>query len=162
MIIISDTSIISGLVIVDKVDILTKLFGKIIVPQAVKSELLLLEAYKNKIKQFFEKEQIGVLKPTNKSFYNELFQILDKGEAEAITLAVELKADLLLVDEKKGRIIAKQLEIMITGLLGILLLAKQQNIISSVKQIMDKLKSEAGFWIGENLYDKVLHEAREN
>ncbi len=77
MIIISDTSIISGLVIVGRIDILTQLFGKIVVPQAVKSELLMLGAYKEKIKQFFEKEQIGILKPTNKSFYDELFHILD-------------------------------------------------------------------------------------
>ncbi len=67
-----------------------------------------------------------------------------------------------MIDEKKGRVIAEQLEIKVTGLLGILLLAKQQKLINSVKQIMDKLKSEAGFWIGQSLYDKVLQEAHEN
>ena len=67
-----------------------------------------------------------------------------------------------MIDEKKGRTIAEQLEIKVTGLLGILLLAKQGNIIDNVKQIMDDLKSKAGFWIGKSLYEKVLQKAYEN
>jgi len=161
MIIISDTSIISGLIIVGRIDLLTSIFTEIVVPEVVKEELLQLSDYKSEVKWFFNNEQIQLAKPKQEGFYKELLELLDKGEAQAIALAVELKADLLLIDEKKGRIIANQLDLNITGLLGLLLLAKQRNIIKSVKQIMDDLIRKSGFWIGKKLYRTVLQKAEE-
>ena len=86
---------------------------------------------------------------------------LDEGEAEAIALAAELNAGLLLMDERKGRIVAARLGIRFIGLLGILIEAKQRDIIPLVKPCVDSLISQAGFWIGKDLYGQVLQAAGE-
>jgi len=86
---------------------------------------------------------------------------LDDGEAEAIALAVELKADLILLDERKGRVIAARLGLRFIGLLGMLVEAKHRSLISAVRPIMNDLIGKAGFWIGQELYDYILQVAEE-
>lgn len=161
MIVISDTSVISGLIIVGHVDILTKLFKEIYIPKAVKDELIHLTKFQTEVLAFFDNQHIHTVEPQSSSLLNELLLILDKGEAHAICLFFEIKADLLCIDEKKGRIIAEQFDIRITGLLGLLILAKQKGLIPNVRQVMDKLQSQAGFWIGKSLYNKVLLRSNE-
>jgi hypothetical protein len=86
---------------------------------------------------------------------------LHEGEAEAITLALEMKADLLLLDERHGYNISSKLNINSIGLLGTLIEAKHNRIISLVKPILDDLVIKAGFWISNNLYNHVLKMAGE-
>ena len=87
---------------------------------------------------------------------------LDPGEANAIILALELQATQLLIDERLGRVEAKRQGLRITGILGILLVAKQQALISEVRPIMDALIQQANFWISPQLYSEVLQLARES
>jgi uncharacterized protein len=89
---------------------------------------------------------------------------LDPGEAEAIALAVETKetkADLLLLDERLATRTAQRLGLKTLGLLGVLLLAKRKRYLAEIRPILDRLESEAGFWIGDQLRRKVLHLASE-
>ena len=92
---------------------------------------------------------------------NDLRTRVNVGEAEAITLAVEVEADRLLIDERLGRQAAKDFGLKITGVLGILLLSKRQNLITAVKPIIENLMSQASFRISSQLYEDVLHEAGE-
>ncbi len=85
---------------------------------------------------------------------------LDIGEAEAITLAVELNADRLIVDERRGRKEAIRLGLRVTGILGILLAAKQQGLVSFIQPLLDDLIAN-GFWIREELYAELLQLAGE-
>ncbi|MBP9886281.1 MAG: DUF3368 domain-containing protein [Leptospiraceae bacterium] len=75
---------------------------------------------------------------------------------------MELGADILLIDEFKGRTIARQKRIPVLGLLGIFLEAKKRNLIENVKHEMDKLITEANFWISSELYQEILNSANEN
>jgi uncharacterized protein len=98
---------------------------------------------------------------SNHSLFESLSLELHEGEAEAISLALEMQADLLLLDERHGYNIASRLNIKSIGLLGSLIEAKHNNVISLVKPILDNLVIEAGFWISNSLYNHVLKIAGE-
>jgi predicted nucleic acid-binding protein len=86
---------------------------------------------------------------------------VDIGEAEAIVLALEFKPDLLLLDERKGRQVASNLGIKFTGILGILIEAKNKKLINAIKPIMDDLIKQVGFRVSSKLYQRVLQIANE-
>src|ERR1041385_3783110 len=98
MIVVSDTSCISNLVTVEHAHLLAQLFGEAIVPPAVETELRRFNP--------FLPDFLHLVSPANTILLSRLTQELDAGEAEAICLASELKADRLLIDEKHGREVA--------------------------------------------------------
>ncbi len=78
-----------------------------------------------------------------------------------LRLKLELRTDLLLIDERRGRAEAQRLGIRITGLLGVLLEGKKRGFVVAVKPLMDKLIENSTFWISRLLYDKILLLAQE-
>lgn len=155
MVIISDTSVITNLIQLNELSLLENLFGRVIIPEKVYIELGKLLAQKKIID---ESNWIEIRAISDKKLYAKLENLLDPGEAEAITLAVELEADLLLIDEKKGRRIAQEHGVLITGLLGILIEAKEDGLLAEIKPLLDKLIYEVGFRINPKLYQTVLKE----
>ena len=81
---------------------------------------------------------------------------LDLGESEAIVLAIELKADYLIIDEYKGRAIADKKGVKIVGLLGVLIAAKRIGHLQAVKPLIEKIQIN-GFRLNRSLIDKVLN-----
>jgi hypothetical protein len=156
MIIVSDTSCISNLQIIGKLDLLHLIYGKVLIPNAVYSELLQLNKFYPKLQEINSYNWIEVRNVENTELVETLRKELDYGESEAIALAKELSADALVIDETRGRTIAVKLGIYVIGLLGILIQAKQKNLIDSVKPILQELKDKAGFWVGDELYFHVL------
>lgn len=86
---------------------------------------------------------------------------LDRGEAEAIALAEELHADHLLIDERKGRRLARQRGVPVMGLLGVVLLAKRQGLIVSARNLLDDLDQTAGVYLSDELKNTALKKVGE-
>jgi len=78
------------------------------------------------------------------------------GEADALCLCIENHAKLCLLDDRDARIIARLNKIPISGTLGVLMKAKKMGIIESVKELMDRLRTDHHYWIEDAMYDKVL------
>ena len=159
MIVISDTSVICNLFLVGYLDLIPKLFGEVLIPSKVYDELLELEKFNFNITPILQADFIEIKSPTNKSAVKELLLELDEGEAEAIVLAMEVEADILLIDESKGRMIATNLGLEITGVLGILLQSKKGGHIPEIKPILDALVNDANFFIAKKLYDIIIEKA---
>ena len=160
MIVVSNTSPISNLAAIGQLGFLQQLYGNVIIPKAVYQELRDSGATDPATLAVQTLDWIQTQSVTNLALLQTLQNNLDIGEAEAIALAVELNADRLLVDERQGRNEAIRAGLQVTGLLGVLLAAKQQRLIPLVQPVLDDLIAQ-GFWVREELYAEVLQLACE-
>ena len=158
MLIVSDTTPIISLMKIEQLYLLEKMFGYIVIPKAVYDELTVNEKFAKEILKIKEAEFVKVGEVKNDSSVNILRNVtgLDACESEAIVMAGEKEADLLLMDEHKGRQVAKKLGIKITGTIGILLQAFDEGMMSKedVKKCILVLK-ESNIRISDNLCKKV-------
>lgn len=162
MIIVSDTSPISSLFLIHQLELLPAVFGSIVVPQTVMSELRVLETdFGHDLSALLSAPWLEIRTATNIDEVDRFKQFLDAGESEAIVLAKELHADYLLIDDKQGRNAADGEGLTTIGVLGVFLLAKKAGVISVVQPLMDDLRSKAKFFIREDLYKRVLDLAGE-
>jgi len=160
LIVVSDTSPILNLRRIGRLELLGQLYGQVLIPPAVFLEL----TDKTDARPAMDVESISWLiieTPKDRQRVEELRHTLDAGEAEAIVLALECRADLLLVDERRGRRAAEAAGLRITGLLGVLVEAKRSGRIDLVKPVLDDLIQLARFWIGPELYNEVLVQLNE-
>ncbi|MCB1159643.1 MAG: DUF3368 domain-containing protein [Leptospiraceae bacterium] len=155
MIVVSDTSPISGLLIIEKEILLEELYHQVFIPVAVKNELLKIKERRKRLTAFLNSKAIIIKDNPNSAFYKKLRKELDEGESQAIALAQELKSGLILIDETKGRMAAKNSGLNVIGLMGILLEAKTKSLVTTIKPELDILINN-NFWVHESLYDKVL------
>jgi hypothetical protein len=158
MVVVSNTSPLLNLAIIGRLGLIADQFETVLVAPAVLEELRahedlpgsnLLEKAVNS--GWIQQKQI-IEDPTLQLMRRELH----RGEAETIALALQLKADWVLMDEREGRKCAKSVGLKVTGVLGILLRAKNEGKISSLKEVIEELYKEAGFRIGDALIDKLL------
>jgi predicted nucleic acid-binding protein len=160
-IVISNASPIINLAIIGRLNLLKKFWAKIYVPEAVWKEVVIDGEDKDEVVEIKKADWIIVEKVKDHNLTLLLMQNLDKGEAEAIALAIEMNADIILLDETDAREAADIYKIEKTGVLGILLLAKLKNEISNLEQEIEKLKIKADFWLKDSLIQSVLRKAGE-
>lgn len=156
MIVISDTSPIINLARIGALDLLPALFGKVIIPKKVFDEITVEGADMPGANEIRRAKWVEVRECANKTFVQALQLQVDPGESEAIGLAIEMQARLLLIDERMGRQLAKEFQVPIMGLLGVLKMAKGKGLIPAVKPLIDRLIQTAGFRIGKELYLEIL------
>ena len=148
MIVVSDTSPITALLTVEQGELLVQLFGEVVVPPAVEAEL---QRTHPALPKWLRVQSV---QDTAKAALYA--RSVDRGEAEAIALAEELHADHLLIDERKGRRLAQQQGLPVIGLLGVVLIAKRANYISSARSLLNRLNQEAGIYLAEEVRDTAL------
>ncbi|MEB3765648.1 MAG: DUF3368 domain-containing protein [Desulfurococcales archaeon] len=156
--VISNSSVIIALARICRLDLLKRLFGKVLVPETVWKEITVEGRLGSE--KIMKAGFIHVEKVRNVRLVALLEEFVDTGEAEAIVLALERNAGLLLVDDRDARNLAKKLGLQVMGTLGVIALAKYKGLISKAKPIIDKLV-ESGFWISRKLLEEFLRELSE-
>jgi predicted nucleic acid-binding protein len=137
------------------VSLLQQLYEVVWIPPAVVSELdVAIQGFSGLLGTTYP--YLKVQSPGNAMRVAELRGQLDIGEAEAVALALELKANYLLVDELDGRAVARSLGIEVTGVIGVLSRAKHEGIIKELRPLLDELESGLKFFIGVALKERVL------
>jgi predicted nucleic acid-binding protein len=141
-------------------DLLERLFENILLPPTVARELQYPPARYPPIdpSQF---HYLRVLSPGDISQVQKFQATLDAGEAEALVLAIETRADFVLIDELAGRNMAHMLGMVPLGAVGILLRARQHNLIDSILPLIDRLQSELNFFISPSLRQEIISRAGE-
>jgi predicted nucleic acid-binding protein len=158
LLVVSNSSVIISLAKIRRLDLLEKLFKRIIVPEAVWKEITI--EGKPGSEKIMETESIHVEKVGNKRLVALLEEFVDEGGAEAIVLALELNADLLLIDDRDARNLAKKLGLQVMGTLGVIALAKYKGLIPNAELVADRL-IEGSFWISRRILEKFLRELGE-
>lgn len=154
MIVVSNTSPINYLLLISHINLLPELFQKIIIPQAVYSELSDTSAPLPVQTWIATPPNWLKVQPANQ-LGDAIADLLDLGECEAILLAQELNADLLLLDDMKARRVATERGIAITGILGILDRAATMKLID-LSAAVQSLQNTS-FWASESLFQKLLN-----
>lgn len=149
---VADTSPIIALHQLEQLSLLERLFGEILVPPAVAREaapsLPALPAF------------IRTLALTQPMGSQVLRASLGPGESEALSLALELRAEIVILDDRQGRRLAAGLGLAVAGTAGILLRAKQAGFISAVRPLLEQLLG-FDFHLSQAIVDQVLAEAGE-
>jgi predicted nucleic acid-binding protein len=156
--VITNTTPVLSLLKINKLNLLRDLYGAVLVPQAVYREIEAGKdmAFYTDLTQI-EWIKIEQIRETNAPFY---FFDLDAGEAEVLILAHEQQADLIILDETIGRMYAKQMNLKLTGTIGVLLKAKAQGLIEEIAPLLEELKQK-GSWISPALVTTTLQLAGE-
>lgn len=145
MIVISDTTPVISLLKANQLTLLQKLYGKVLIPEAVYRELTENPSYKREADIIRKLDYLSVVPVENLKSVSILRAVsgLDAGESEALIMYDEQNADLLLMDEHKGRSVAKKLNVRHIGTVGILMLAYDKELISAleVKECLDVMKA---------------------
>lgn len=159
-IIVADTGPLIALAKLHHLDLLNQLFEKIHIPRTVYQEATRNHQREDAglIAKFSEKH-INIWQDIHNPFSHHLTDLLDQGEIQALTLAQQLGCGVLM-DERRGRQVAHHYHISVVGTLGLLLQAKNQKQLSTIKPLIEKLQIE-GYRFSPELVEYTLTKAKE-
>lgn len=161
MLVVSNTSPILNLAIIDRLGLLKGQFGCVYMPEMVLKELRIHEELPGsaKIRTAVDEGWLRSQRIDDASFARVMALQLDAGEAAAIALAVQLNADRVLLDESDARRIARTLSIPTTGVIGILMMHYQDDV-QSLRQELERLRTEAHFHLSSHLLETLTGRLR--
>jgi predicted nucleic acid-binding protein len=159
--VVSNTSPLTNLAAIGRLDLLTKLFGRLDIADAVWEELNAQGQSWPGREAIARASWVTRHSPGNHALVVALQRDLDRGEAHSIALAVELGAGLILLDEREGRRAAQRQGLRPMGVVGVLLLAKARGLLHAIRPELDALRADAGFWLGDAVYRLALEKAHE-
>ena len=139
--------------------LLEELFGRLVIPTAVYTDVVERGSGKPGARDVAEAGWINVEQVRDIRLVEELSLALHKGEAEAIALAKEIGADLIILDDNLARSAARNGGLNVVGTLGLLFQAKLKGLATELKPLLDNLRS-TGFYMGDEYYE-ILEQANE-
>ena len=156
--VVADASTLIGLSRIKQLNLLRELYGEVVIPQSVYDEVVIES--KDGSEKVKTAKYLKVEKVTDSKVVELFLGYLGKGEAEVIILSKEKKADLILVDEKKARKAARRAGFKVVGVLGLLLAAKNKELIPAIKPFVEDLSNQ-GFRLSKNVSERALKEVGE-
>jgi len=161
LIIVSNTSPLTNLAAIGQFDLIQSLFGRLHICHAVMAELSSGGQTWPGARETEQASWIEVHTVVDRHTVDALRLELDAGEAETIALALQLQADLVLIDEQAGRRAAQYLELNVMGVVGLLVRAKQRQLVPAVQPLLDGLRHQAGFYLSQPVFEHALELAGE-
>lgn len=159
--IVCNTGPIIALSGIQRLDILKNLYKTIYLPEAVHYEILNGGKYFRGLNEYLKTDGIKVLK-LHQPGDPLLATVLDNGEASVIQLARETGIHKILMDERKGRRIARDVYgLHVMGTARLLVDAKEALLVSSVKELLYQMR-DTGYWIHENIIEAAVKAAKEH
>ena len=149
-IVIADASCLIALLRIDQLEVLHSLYQEILITSIIWDEVGEVLPDWIAVEAVEDQQKVKLLELE-----------LDQGEASAIALALQMEDPLLIIDEKKGRAVAKRLGLRVTGTLGIIVKAKERGYLSAAKPVLDRLMDE-GFRMSDLLFKHILHHLGES
>lgn len=151
MIVVANAGPLIALAQINYFDLLRLLYGELYIPLAVREEVVSSGQTRPGAVEVNSADWIHIAEVRDTTAVQLLRDRLDAGESEAIVLAIEMKADLLLIDEARGRRIAEARGLRKTGTVGMLIVAKRRGLIRAVTPLLDRLLA-SGFRMNDELY----------
>lgn len=145
---------------INRLELLRKVAGNIIIPEAVAREISDYQGRGKATIALPKENWISIASVQSEQQVRLLLPTLDRGEAEVIALALERQPKLVLMDELTGRKVAESLDIKVCGSVGLLIKAKQTGEIAAVKPLLDEMRKQ-GIYYGQRFIDAVLRTVNE-
>lgn len=155
--VICDTSPLILLAKIGRLELLFQLYGQVLVPVSVLDEIRGRSTEETTAIESLVENQALEIQRGSPEALERVPADLGAGEREAIALAMETEADIVVLDDREGRRVARERDLPVTGTIGILIEARARDMIPSVRRELDRL-IEAGMWIDEAFYHRILHE----
>lgn len=152
--VVSNTSPLLNLALIDRLDCVERQFSSVSVPEQVWAELMAGEDGVTELERYQDRGVLELVSVAETDLFLEFLRELDRGESAALAYAIEIDADLCLLDEREARAAANRHDLDRTGVIGILLRGARNGEVD-LRYELDSLRS-AGFWIGDDLYERVL------
>jgi len=160
---VSNSSPLIHLSLIGRISLLQR-FSEVVIPPAVWQEVVEQGGDRPGVTEIREARESGwlrVVEPSNRDLVRLLKQELHPGEAESIVLAIEVRPDVLLLDEAEARRVAGLYDLPVTGIIGLLIQAKREGLVASLAEEMDRLREQGSFRIHDALYRRVLEMEKE-
>lgn len=161
MIVVADTSVLLNLALVGELRLLQSLFGTVIIPLAVQAEFERLAATNGRFAGLALPDWVQMKSLQQTNLPDEALKTLDPGESAAISLALELHADAVLMDESEGRAIAVAHGLRTIGIVGILIQARHAGYLAAIRPVIDDLRIIARFRLSDSLVRQALSVCQE-
>jgi predicted nucleic acid-binding protein len=159
---VTNSSILIALSTIGQLSLLHQRFPDgVFLPQAVWREVVETGKGQPGAQDVASASWLTIRQVTNTSIISLLRIELDEGEAEAIALVAENPVDAILLDEKNARRVARQMGLPVLGTVGILIWAKQQGLIITLKEQLDALQNQGKFRLSQSLYQEALNRVGE-
>jgi len=153
MIVVADTSPINYLILIEEIEILVKMYGRVVVPRVVREELLRAST-PEAVRNWMSQSPAWLEVHTPASLPDTSLARLDRGERDAILLAAELRADQLIIDDRQGRVEARTRGIPVLGTLGVLQEAAALDLLD-LRRAVNRLQATS-FYIAQDVIARLL------